>query len=71
MREIINLSLPTETVKAVKKAVKEGHYISTSEFFRRLLRDWQESKLLNELLESRKEIASGRGKRLRSLKSLR
>ncbi|OGY90958.1 MAG: hypothetical protein A3B31_03070 [Candidatus Komeilibacteria bacterium RIFCSPLOWO2_01_FULL_53_11] len=71
MREIINLSLPTETVKAVKKAVKEGSYISTSEFFRSLLRDWQEGKLLNELTQSRKEIESGRGKVLRSLKNLR
>ena len=71
MREIINLSLPTETAKAVKKAVKDGNYISTSEFFRRLLRDWQEGKLLNELTVSRKEIESGRGKVLRSLKDLR
>ncbi|OGY91159.1 MAG: hypothetical protein A3B30_00035 [Candidatus Komeilibacteria bacterium RIFCSPLOWO2_01_FULL_52_15] len=71
MREIINLSLPAQTVKAVKKAVKEGNYATTSEFFRRLLRDWQEGKLLNELLESRQEIESGRGKVLRSLKGLR
>lgn len=71
MREIINLSLPTKTVKAVKKAVKEGSYISTSEFFRTLLRDWQEGKLLNELTVSRKEIESGRGKVLRSLRDLR
>ena len=71
MREIINLSLPTETVKAVKKAVKAGNYISTSEFFRRLLRDWQEGKLLIELAQSRKEIESGHGKVLRSLKALR
>ncbi len=71
MREIINLSLPAQTVKAVKKAVKEGNYATTSEFFRRLLRDWQEGKLLNELLESRKEIESGGGKVLRSLKNLR
>ncbi len=71
MRAIINLSLPSQTVKIVKKAVKEGHYATTSEFFRCLLRDWQERKLLNELFESRQEIASGRGKILRSLKDLR
>jgi Arc/MetJ-type ribon-helix-helix transcriptional regulator len=71
MREVVNLSLPSETVKAVKKAVKDGNYATTSEFFRRLLRDWQEGKLLNELLESREEIVSGKGKTLRSLKSLR
>jgi len=71
MREVINLSLPADTVKAVKKAVKEGNYATTSEFFRRLLRDWQEGKLLNELLESRREIESGSGRTLRSLKDLR
>ena len=71
MREIINLSLPAETVRAVKKAVKEGNYISTSEFFRSLLRDWQEGKLLKELHESRKEIDSGGGRVLRSLKDIR
>jgi len=71
MRKVVNLSLPAQTVKAVKKAVKEGNYISTSEFFRSLLRDWQEGKLLNELVESREEIESGRGKTLRSLKDLR
>ena len=71
MREVINLSLPADTVKAVKKAVKEGNYATTSEFFRRLLRDWQEGKLLNELLESRKEMVSGSGKILRSLKDVR
>lgn len=71
MREVINLSLPAQTVKAVKKAVKDGNYATTSEFFRRLLRDWQEGKLLNELLESRADIVSGRGKTLRSLKDLR
>lgn len=71
MREVINLSLPTDTVKAVKKAVKEGNYATTSEFFRRLLRDWQEGKLLNELNESRQEIESGSGKILRSFKDIR
>lgn len=71
MREIINISLPTQTVKIVKKAVKEGDYISTSEFFRSLLRDWQAGKLLNELKASRQEISAGKGKTLNSLKDLR
>lgn len=71
MREIINLSLPSTTVKTIKKAVKDGGYISTSEFFRTLLRSWQSNQLLNELNESRKEITSGKGKVLKSLKDLR
>lgn len=71
MREIINISLPSALAKAVKSAVKTGSYSSTSEFFRYLLREWQEGKLLNELNESRREIASSRGKILKSLKTLR
>lgn len=71
MREVINISLPSSMAKTVKKAVKTGPYASTSEFFRDLLRDWQERKLLSELNESRTEIASGKGKVLKSLKDLR
>lgn len=71
MREVINISLPSTMAKTVKTAVKRGSYASTSEFFRALLRDWQEGKLLNELNESRVEIAAGRGKILNSLKNLR
>ena len=71
MREVINISLPSKMVKTVKKAVDEGNFMSTSEFFRQLLRDWQEGKLLRELGESRREIAAGKGKVLSSLKNLR
>ncbi len=71
MREVINISLPSPMAKTVKTAVKTGDYASTSEFFRHLLRDWQEGKLLAELNESRMEIATGKGKVLSSLKALR
>lgn len=71
MRQIINLSLPSPMVKVVKTAVKTGCYSSTSEFFRELLRDWQESQLLKELNESRLEIAAGKGRVLKSLKNLK
>lgn len=71
MREVINISLPATMAKTVKKAVKTGSYASTSEFFRDLLRGWQESKLLEELNESRAEIAAGKGKVLKSFKDLR
>ncbi len=71
MREIINISLPSPMVKTIKKAVKDGDYISTSEFFRDLLRNWQAGRLLSELNESREEIKAGKGKTLKSLKELR
>ena len=57
--------------KAIKNAVKTGGYSSVSEFFRDLLRDWQENKLLKELNASRAAIAAGKGKILKSLKKLR
>lgn len=71
MREVINISLPVPMAKTIKKAVRAGSYASTSEFFRDLLRDWQEGKLLNELNESKIEISAGKGKILKSLKDLR
>ena len=71
MREIINISLPKELNRSVEELVKKGKYATKSEFFRELLRLWIEGKILRELAESRKELASGRGKLLRSLKDLR
>ncbi|MFA6436803.1 MAG: ribbon-helix-helix domain-containing protein [Candidatus Paceibacterota bacterium] len=71
MREIINISLPSQMAKTVRKATKDGGYISVSEFFRGLFRDWQENQLLKELNLSRKEINAGKGKVLKSLKDLR
>lgn len=71
MRTVINISLPAPMAKTVRAAVKTGSYASTSEFFRDLLRDWQTNQLRAELDESRLEIAAGKGKTLKSLKSLR
>jgi len=71
MREVINISLPKELNRAVEEIVKKGNYSTKSEFFRELLRLWLEGKILRELAESRKELASGRGRLLKSLKELR
>ena len=71
MREVINISLPKELNRAVEETIKKGNYSTKSEFFRELLRLWLEGKILRELAESRKEIALGKGKLLRSLKKLR
>ena len=71
MRQIINISLPKKLAKSVEGIMKEGKYASKSEFFRELLRMWMEGKILKELSESRKELVSGKGKLLRSLKDLR
>jgi len=71
MREIINISLPKELNRAVEETIKKGNYSTKSEFFRELLRLWLEGKILRELAESRKELALGKGKLLKSLKELR
>lgn len=71
MRNIINISMPAEMVKFIKQEVKKGRYASISEFFRDLLREYEENKLLAEIEESRREFAAGKGKVLHSFKDLR
>lgn len=71
MRNIINISLPDEMVKIVKKEVKAGNYATTSEFFRHLIRLWNTHELAKELREDRKEFEAGKGKVLKSLRDLR
>ncbi len=71
MRDIINISLPTELAKLVRKEVKAGKYSSVSEFFREILRARLENRILSDLRKSQKQIASGKGKVLKSLKDLR
>ncbi|MBU1292402.1 ribbon-helix-helix domain-containing protein [Patescibacteria group bacterium] len=71
MRSIVNLSLPAETVKMIKREVKKNKYVSVSEFFRALLREYEEDILLAELKESEREFRAGKGKVLRSFKDLR
>lgn len=70
MREVINISLPKGLARTVEKMVREGQFATRSEFFRDLLRMRIEGKIIRELAESRKELAAGKGKLLRSLKDL-
>ena len=71
MREVINLSLPKAMADSVDDIVKQGNYATRSEFFRDLLRMWMEGKIVSELAESRRELASSKGKVLKTLKDLR
>lgn len=70
MRSVINISLPPNMVKMVEKEVKQSGFSTKSEFFRSLIRMWEENKLLEELKKSQREIAEGKGKVLKSLKDL-
>lgn len=71
MRKIINISLPQGLAKKVEVAVEKEGYATKSEFFRELIRLWEEKQTLKEIKISRAEINGGKGKVLRSLKNLR
>lgn len=69
--EVIDENYVEKEDEVVDKEVKRGNYVSKSEFFRYLLRLWMEGKLAYDLEQSRKELNSGKGKLLKSLKDLR
>ncbi len=71
MREVINISLPAKMAVEVRKAVKQGGFVSISEFFRHLLRLWNTYKLSEEFKKNQKDFKAGKGKVLKSLKDLR
>ena len=71
MRNIVNISLPPETVKQIKREVKIGNFASTSEFMRHLIRLWNTHKLAEGVEKSRLEFRRGNYKVLKSLKDLR
>jgi len=62
--------MPVSLKRSVDLAVKEGKYASVSEFFRDAIRAWEDEALYQSVLQSEKEFAQGKGKRLRSLKDL-
>jgi len=72
MRSIINISLPASLAAEVKKEVKEGHFASTSEFFRHVLRLWNTDRLAQNLKKAEADWKKGKNwKELKSLKDLR
>ena len=70
MRTTLNISMPLLQKKNVDRMIKEYQYSSTSEFFRDAVRALEEDKLIQDIQESEKEFAAGKGKKLRSLKEL-
>jgi Arc/MetJ-type ribon-helix-helix transcriptional regulator len=70
MRTTLNISMPVAFKKNVDLAVKEGNYASVSEFFRDAVRAFEEAKLVRDIMESEREFAMGKGKKLRSLRDL-
>ncbi|MFA4831731.1 MAG: ribbon-helix-helix domain-containing protein [Patescibacteria group bacterium] len=72
MRQAITISLPAALQKTVNRAVRAGNFATTSEFFRALVRRWEEENaLVRAVKKSEQEFSAGKGKKLRSLKELR
>jgi Arc/MetJ-type ribon-helix-helix transcriptional regulator len=70
MRTTLNISMPVALKKSVDLAVKEGNYASVSEFLRDTIRAWEDERLYRSVLQSEREFAQGKGKKLRSLRDL-
>ncbi|HEY4510150.1 MAG TPA: ribbon-helix-helix protein, CopG family [Candidatus Paceibacterota bacterium] len=71
MRTIVNISLPSELDKSVKRLMKKGKYATKSEFLRELIRErLEEEDLLSQVTKSEAEFRAGKGKLLRSLRDL-
>lgn len=70
MRATLNISMPTELKKQVDRIIKEEKYASASELFRDALRALEDERLVEDIMESEREFAAGKGKKLRSLRDL-
>lgn len=70
MRSIMSISLPKTMQKQVARAVREGGFASASEFFRMLVREWQEDQLVKEIRQAQQDMKDGKGILLNSLEDL-
>lgn len=70
MRQILNISMPANMIKSIKKEAKEGGYVSVSEFLRYLVRLWQEEKWAKEFKSRSEDLDGGKGIVLESFKDL-
>lgn len=66
----MTISMPPSVKKSVEYMMKENKYASVSELFRDSIRSLEEDQLIKSIMESEKEFALGKGKRLHSLKDL-
>lgn len=59
--ERLTVTMPTEMAAAIKQAVDDGEYASTSEVVREALRDWKTRRqlMLNELASLKADIDQG------------
>ena len=71
MRTVVNISLPASVRAEIEQEVRDGGFVSMSEFFRALYREHCENVALKGITHSRQQFASGKGKPLTSLADLR
>ena len=59
--ERLTVTMPTEMAAAIKQAVDDGEYASTSEVVREALREWKTRRqlMLNELASLKADIDQG------------
>ncbi len=62
--------MPPKMYSKVESVVSKYNYSSISEFIRDAIRAWEDEQLYRSILQSEKEFAQGKGKRLRSLRDL-
>ena len=62
--------MPPSFKKNLDNIMKESNYASISELFRDAVRALEDQKLIADIMESERDFAEGRFKRLRSLKDL-
>ena len=66
-RNVINISLPPDMVREIKREVKEGQFASVSEYVRHLVRIHKTNKLAAVLHEERRGLERGELKLLSKL----
>jgi len=66
----MTISIPPSVKKSVEYMMKENKYASVSELFRDSIRSLEEDQLIKNIMESEREFAQGKGKKLNSLKDL-
>lgn len=71
MRTVLNVSLPQSMAQMVREEVERGKYASVSEFVRKLVRDWEEERVLSDIRNGEEEYKKGKAKVLKSLANLR
>lgn len=70
VRTIINISMPKDMARDIKREVKAGGFSSVSEFIRAAIRVYRREQLVLEVGKAEREFAEGKAIKLKSLADL-